>query len=144
MQFHAARHKPCRLLAAKTNYSGSLNLHAIGPHNITPIIKAYRERFPGVQISVTVGDSQSITQRILNYEGDIGLVLNEITDPHIHCLPYREQLLVIFAATGPGLVKLKVRGFTARTFTRLICRTERKTSPFIANFLETARGLITR
>lgn len=205
------------LIAARTHYTGTLNLHAIGPHNITPIIKSYRSHYPGVQISVTVGDSQTITERILNYEGDIGLVLNEITDPQIHCLLYREQNLVIFAAAshplaqgqalgihdladeefvmreqgsgtrkafeeelkahgvciktsvemrsreavreavaqglglgvvadtaylqGPGLVKLQVEGFKAKTVTRLICRAERKSSPLIAKFLQTAQEL---
>lgn len=206
------------LTAAKTHYSGTLNLHAIGPYNITPIIKAYRSAYPGVQVTVTVGDSQSITQRILDYQGDIGLVLNEITDAQIFCVPYREQALVIFASTshplasadhisvtdlmnqefvmreegsgtrkafeealkakgihiktsvemrsreavreavvqglglgvvadraylpGPGLVKLKVQGFSAKTCTRLICRTERKNSPLIARFLLTAQAMI--
>ncbi|PLC53670.1 LysR family transcriptional regulator [Pollutimonas nitritireducens] len=206
------------LTAAKTHYSGTLNLHAIGPYNVTPIIKAYRMRYPGVQVTVTVGDSKSITQRILDYQGDIGLVLNEITDPQIFCMPYREQALVIFSATsheladadelnladltnqefvmreegsgtrkafedflksnrikiktsvemrsreavreaviqglglgvvadraylpGPGLVKLNVRNFDARTYTRLICRAERKNSPLIAQFLRMAQQLI--
>ncbi len=206
------------LTAAKTHYSGTLNLHAIGPYNITPIIKAYRSDYPGVQVTVTVGDSQSITQRILDYQGDIGLVLNEITDPQIFCMPYREQSLVIFASMshelahkrevsftdlmnqefvmreegsgtrkafeealksngiriktsvemrsresvreavaqglglgvvadraylpGPGLVKLKVKNFSAKTCTRLICRTERKNSPLIAQFLRTAQQLV--
>jgi len=206
------------LTAAKTHYSGTLNLHAIGPYNITPIIKAYRHAYPGVQITVTVGDSQSITQRILDYQGDIGLVLSEITDPQIFCLPYREQSLVIFASAShplagaqdisladlvnqefvmreagsgtrkafeelleaediriktsvemrsreavreavaqglglgvvadraylpaPGLVRLNVKGFSAKTCTRLICRAERKTSPLIAQFLRTAQELL--
>lgn len=213
--FSAEQDAQLLLLAAKTHYSGTLNLHAIGPHNITPIIKAYREQYPGVHISVTVGDSQSITKRILNCEGDIGLVLNEITDPQIFCMPYRAQRLVIFASAshplvkrkaihindlngeefvmreqgsgtrkafedtlksksitiktsvemrsreavreaviqglglgvvantayqpGPGLVLLNVEGFDAHTFTRLICRVERRNSPLIANFLQTAQ-----
>ena len=216
--FSAEQDAQSLLLAAKTSYSGSLNLHAIGPHNITPIIKAYRAQYPGVHITVTVGDSQSITKRILNYEGDIGLVLSEITDPHIFCMPYRAQNLIIFAASehplskrdrvhlsdlngqefvmreqgsgtrkafedalaahgikvrmsvemrsreavreaviqglglgvvadtaylpGPDLVKLDVDGFTAQTFTRLICRMERKNSPLLANFLQTARHMV--
>ncbi len=216
--FSAEQDAHSLLLAAKTSYSGALNLHAIGPHNITPIIKAYRAEYPGVKISVTVGDSQSITKRILNYEGDIGLVLNEITDPQIFCMPYREQKLIIFAATshplarrkeieitdladtefvmreqgsgtrkafeaaleakgihiktsvemrsreavreavvqglglgvvadtaylpGPELVKLKVKGFKARTYTRLICRAERRNSPLIASFLQTAQEIV--
>lgn len=205
------------LTAAKTHYSGTLNLHAIGPYNVTPIIKAYRATHPKVQISVSVGDSQSITQRILDYQGDIGLVLNDITDPQIHCVPYCEQSLVVFAATthelarkpevnlsdlvdqefvmreegsgtrkafenflkakavriktsvemrsreaireavvqglglgvvadraylpGPDLVKLNVKGFSATTHTKLICRTERQNSPLIAEFLQTALEL---
>ena len=216
--FSAEEDAHSMLAAARTHYSGTLNLHAIGPYNITPIIKAYRSKYPGVQITVTVGDSQSITQRILDYQGDIGLVLNEITDPQIFCQPYREQELVIFASSshpiaraaklgladlmnqdfvmreegsgtrrafeqalqsrgvriktsvemrsreavreavaqglglgvvadraylpGPELVKLKVEGFSAKTHTRLICRTERKNSPFIAQFLQTAQALM--
>lgn len=216
--FSAADDAHSLLMAAKTHYNGTLHLHAIGPYNITPIIKAYRATHPNVRVSVSVGDSQSITQRILNYQGDIGLVLNDISDPQIHCVPYREQTLVIFAATqhelanrcelgladlvdqefvmreegsgtrksfenfmktakiriktsvemrsreavreavvqglglgvvadqaylpGPDLVKLKVKGFSATTNTRLICRAERQNSPLIAGFLQTARQLL--
>lgn len=42
---------------------------------------------------------------------------------------------------GPGLVKLEVKNFTATTRTRLVCRTERKNSPLIAQFLRTAQEL---
>lgn len=213
--FSAEEDAHSMLAAAKTHYAGTLNLHAIGPYNITPIIKAYRATYPGVNITVTVGDSKSITQRILAYQGDIGLVLSEPSDPQIFCQPYREQALVIFAATshplakkrevtlselrneefvmreegsgtrqvfetalkrkgieirtsvqmrsreaireavaqglglgvvadraylpGPDIVKLQVKDFRAKTFTRLICRVERKNSPLIAQFLQTAR-----
>ena len=105
--FSAADDARSMLVAAKTHYSGTLNLHAIGPYNITPIIKAYRATHPNVQISVTVGDSQSITQRILDYQGDIGLVLNDINDPQIYCMPYRKQTLVIFAAKTHELANKK-------------------------------------
>jgi aminoethylphosphonate catabolism LysR family transcriptional regulator len=210
--FSAEEDAHAMLTAAKTHYTGTLNLHAIGPYNITPIIKAYRATYPGVQITVTVGDSKSITQRILAYQGDIGLVLNEPTDPQIFCQPYREQKLVIFASIshplakkqdiklsdlinqefvmreegsgtrqafeeslkhqgikirtsvqmrsreavreavaqglglgvvadraylpGPDIMQLPVRDFNAKTFTRLICRVERRYSPLIAQFLK--------
>ncbi len=85
------------LTAAKNRYQGHLSLCAIGPYNVTPMIKLFRQRHPRVSVSVSVGDSRKIVQGILDYQGDVGVILNPVDDPDLHCVAYRKQPLVVFA-----------------------------------------------
>ncbi len=91
------------LAAAKNRYHGHLSLCAIGPYNVTPMIKLFRQRHPRVSVSVAVGDSRSIVARILDYQGDVGVILNPVDDPQLHCLAYRRQPLVVFAPASHAL-----------------------------------------
>lgn len=85
------------LLAAKSRYQGRLTVLAVGPYNVVPLVKDYLKRWPKVGIAVSVGDSRRIVERILNYDGDVGLVLHAVDDPRVYCVPYRDQPLVVFA-----------------------------------------------
>jgi aminoethylphosphonate catabolism LysR family transcriptional regulator len=94
------------LLAAKSRYQGRLVVLAVGPYNVVPLVKRYRETWPKVSLAVSVGDSRRIVQRILSYDGDIGLVLHGVQDPRVHCVPYKKQALVIFAHRDHPLASL--------------------------------------
>lgn len=108
-----AEHEALALLhEARSQYKGRLHLCAVGPYNLMPILKRYRERWPGVQISVSVGDSRDIVQRVLAYQGDLAMPLNAVDDARLFCLPYRRQRLVVFAQrahvlAGRGTVRLE-------------------------------------
>lgn len=86
------------LVAVKGQFEGRLQLHAIGPYNLTPLLKRFRAERPGVQVRVGVGDSRQIIARILDHDGDVGLVLQSVDHAELSCLPYRRQPLVVFAA----------------------------------------------
>lgn len=86
------------LVAVKGQFEGRLQLHAIGPYNLTPLLKRFRAERPGVQVRVGVGDSRQITARILDHDGDLGLVLQAVDHADLACLPYRRQALVVFAS----------------------------------------------
>lgn len=85
------------LTAARHRFAGRLRVLAIGPYNVVPIVKGFAAAFPQVRVSVGVGDSRSIVARILDYQGDVGVVLNWGDDPALWHLPYRRQPLVVFA-----------------------------------------------
>lgn len=87
---------------------GHLRLCAVGPYNVTPMIRAFRRAHPGVRISMRVGDSQQILQQIVEYEGDLGVLVHAVDDPRILCIPYRRQPLVFFAAAGHPLARRPV------------------------------------
>lgn len=53
----------CSLL--RNQYVGRLVIHAIGPHNVLPVLKLFMKQFPQVNVAVGVGDSRTITERFL-------------------------------------------------------------------------------
>lgn len=91
------------LSAARSRYAGRLVVHAIGPYNVVPILRAFRVRYPRVSVSVGVGDSRSITARILDYQGDVGVVLDHEAHAELHCVRHRRQPLVVFAPAAHPL-----------------------------------------
>jgi LysR family transcriptional regulator, low CO2-responsive transcriptional regulator len=104
------------LLSARSQYEGHLRICAIGPHNVVPMIRRYRELHPNIQIAVSVGDSRKIVERILDNRDDLGLLLHAVDDARIHCVPYRRQPLVVFAsrthalAARPSLMLADLQG----------------------------------
>jgi aminoethylphosphonate catabolism LysR family transcriptional regulator len=94
------------LLSARSQYEGHLRIGAIGPYNVVPMAMRYRERFPSVRLSVAIGDSREIVARILESRDDLGLLLHAVLDERVHCIPYRRQPLVVFAATTHPLARI--------------------------------------
>lgn len=107
------------LAAAKNQYVGRLVIHAIGPHNVLPVLKLFMKQFPQVNVAVGVGDSRTITEKILDYQGDVGMVLNHVAHPDLFGAAYRTQRLVIFGNTQHPLAQratLKLRDLQGQRF----------------------------
>lgn len=80
-----------------------------------------RERYAlHIKTSVEMRSREAVHEAVIQELG-LGVVANTAYQP------------------GPGLVLLNVEGFDAHTFIRLICRVERRNSPLIAHFLQTAQ-----
>lgn len=93
------------LASVRSHYEGALRLCSIGPYNIVPIIAAFRKKHPRIRLSLSVGDSRNVVAAITQYRQDIGMLLHAVDDPNVHCVPYRRQPLVVFAARGHALAQ---------------------------------------
>ncbi|MBA4742601.1 MAG: LysR family transcriptional regulator [Azoarcus sp.] len=91
------------LLSAQNLYHGHLKLCAVGPYNVTPMIKAFSKRWPRVRISVELGDSREVIESVLDYRCDVGVVVHRVDDPRIHSLAFRRQDLIVFAPANHPL-----------------------------------------
>jgi aminoethylphosphonate catabolism LysR family transcriptional regulator len=98
------------LLQGQSAYRGKLRICAVGPYNVMPMIREFRARHAGVQIAMSMGDSRQIVERILDYQGDVGLLVHAVEDPRILCLPHRRQPLVVFCAREHPLAALPSLG----------------------------------
>lgn len=87
----------------RLSYRGTLRLCAVGPYNVMPIISKFRDNHPNVHIALDLGDSAEITEQIINYRGDVGVLVHAVPDPRIDCTPYRKQSLVVFASKAHPL-----------------------------------------
>lgn len=95
--FSAEENAHALLAAARICYAGRLMVHAIGPYNVVPILKAFEQAHPQVSVAIGVGDSKTITEKIIDYQGDVGVVLDHVEVPELYGMSYRTQRLVVFA-----------------------------------------------
>jgi len=105
--FHAEAEAMVLLQQARAAQRGQLRICAVGPYNVTPMIRAFRALHPDVRIAMSVGDSRQIVERVLDYRGDVGVLVHAVGDPRILCMPYRKQPLVIFASVDHPLARRK-------------------------------------
>jgi LysR family transcriptional regulator, low CO2-responsive transcriptional regulator len=105
--FRAEADAMAMLTSVRSQYSGQLSVCAVGPYNVMPIVRRFRELRPNVRVVVSVGDSRQIVERTLDYQCDIGVPVHGVSDEGLHCIPYRRQRLVVFAASHHPLASRK-------------------------------------
>lgn len=88
---------------------GHLRIAAVGPYNVMQILAAYRSQYPGIFVTLTVGDSSQVVDRILNYHADIGVLVHDVQDERVESIPFRRQRLVMFAHHAHPLVGRTLR-----------------------------------
>ena len=76
------------------------------------MIKAFRAQRPRVNVAVAIGDSRQVVESVLDFRGDIGLLVHAAEDPALHCQPYRRQPLVVFASRTHPLAGAGALGLT--------------------------------
>lgn len=100
-------------------YRGTLRICAVGPYNVMPMVREFRRVHPGVHVTMQMGDSREIVETVLDYRGDVGVLVHAVEDPRIHCMPYRRQPLVIFCHRDDPLAArqtLKLSDMNGRAF----------------------------
>lgn len=72
--FEAERQASDLLSETRALRSGQLRIYADAALHLSAPLAAFRNRFPGVQITVSAGNSDAVTQALKVYEADIGVV----------------------------------------------------------------------
>lgn len=77
--------------------AGHLRVGADGPFHILENLKLFSHRFPGVRISVSIGNSAEVKKRLLEYETDIAVLAQlEEHDPRFFTIAQRPYPIVAF------------------------------------------------
>lgn len=76
--------------------SGQLRLAAVGPFHATEMIAAFRRRWPEIEISVLLGNSDQTLGRLLDLEADVAILAHAVDDARVHTIPYRTHEVVLF------------------------------------------------
>lgn len=83
--------------------SGSLTLMAsqtAGTYWLPPRLHAFAERYPGLTLHLTIGNTQQVTAAVVAGEVDLGVVEGVVDDPHLSRRPRATDHLVV--VVGPG------------------------------------------
>lgn len=76
--------------------SGHLRVGAVGPFHVTEMLAEFNQRFPGMQVSVRVGNSEAVLETLVSYQTDVAVLAHFTDDPRLHFVPYRRHPVVLF------------------------------------------------
>lgn len=78
--------------------TGALTLSADAPFHVLQVLGAYRNRYPGVNVTLKIGNSEDILNQLFDFEADIGVFAQVPDDPRLKTLTLREDPLVAVVA----------------------------------------------
>ena len=84
------------LSAARELRGGHLRAGADGPYFVMGVLAAFIERYPGVRVTVAMGNSQSVLRDLVDYRTDVAVVARVDDDRRFHAVPYISQPVVVF------------------------------------------------
>jgi aminoethylphosphonate catabolism LysR family transcriptional regulator len=76
---------------------GVLRVGAVGPYHVTEMLAAFRRRYPGVELSVAIGNSAEALQDLRQYRTDVAVLAHIDEDPGLLAVPYSRHPVVVFA-----------------------------------------------
>ncbi len=83
--------------------SGLLRVIADSAHHALPVIGKFRERYPGIELSIHAGNSEDVLSHLLNYEAEIG-ILGEVPEgENFEVIRLSSSPLIAFAAADHPL-----------------------------------------
>lgn len=75
---------------------GVLRVGAVGPYHVTAMLAAFRRRYPGVELSVAIGNSAEALQDLREYRTDVAVLAHIDDDPGLLTVPYSRHPVVVF------------------------------------------------
>lgn len=85
--------------------SGHLRVAAVGPSHVTKMLVAFNQRYPGIKVSVSTGNSQDVLDRLLEYRADVGVLAQAFRDKRFTSTPFSEHPVVVFTSSEHRFAK---------------------------------------
>lgn len=77
-------------------HQGELKIGAVGPFHVMEMVAAYRARYPGMQLSIRMGNSQQVLQDLENYSTDVAVLAGLYERPHLLGRAYARHPVIVF------------------------------------------------
>jgi LysR family transcriptional regulator, low CO2-responsive transcriptional regulator len=77
--------------------SGQLRIGSYGPYDAVKVVARFGKRFPAISVSVDFANSQTLTERLIDYDLDVAFIGRIKTRPEFHTLAFRNPSLVVIA-----------------------------------------------
>ncbi|HUZ63764.1 MAG TPA: LysR substrate-binding domain-containing protein [Acetobacteraceae bacterium] len=91
----AAEAEAIDLLKASQDFRmGSLKVGAVGPYHVTEMLAAFKESYPEIEVTVSIGNSQQMRDELLEYRTDVAVLAHTQDDPRFFFLPYSRHPVV--------------------------------------------------
>jgi aminoethylphosphonate catabolism LysR family transcriptional regulator len=85
--------------------SGTLRIVADAAHHLLHILGTFREKYPGVRVSVRAGNTETVTSSLYSYDADIGVLGEVPTSRDFEILKLNSTPVVAFVSLDHPLAK---------------------------------------
>ena len=92
------------LLSADLNIGATLS---IGNYLAIHILSEFKDKFPSAKAKLSVGNTTKVTEKVANFELDVGLIEGEISHPDLNVRPWMHDELVVFCDAKSPYSKYK-------------------------------------
>ncbi|QEX21618.1 transcriptional regulator [Hypericibacter adhaerens] len=127
--------------AAKGLKRGHLRLAADAPFHVIGALSAFAKRYPGIRLSLTIGNSEEILEALVEHRADVAVLANIPENPRVHAVPFRRDRLIAFVEQNhpwAGRESLTLKELAGR---RLVLREIGSTTRRLFETAMAARGL---
>ncbi|RWO87633.1 LysR substrate-binding domain-containing protein [Mesorhizobium sp.] len=87
--------------------SGTLRIVADAAHHLLHILGSFRARYPGVQVSVRAGNTETVISSLYSYDADIGVLGEVSTGRDFEVLKLNSTPIIAFASVDHPLAAKK-------------------------------------
>lgn len=87
--------------------SGTLRVIADSAHHALPILARFRERYPGIEITIRSGNSNDVVASLYSYEAELGILGLVPDNPDFEVIRLSSAPLIAFVAAGHPLARRK-------------------------------------
>ena len=108
--------------------SGHLRVAAVGPYHVTRMLAVFNQRYPGIRVSVTTGNSEDVTGRLLDYRADVGVLAQIVQDDRFVSVPFSRHPVGIFTSMQHRFARRRSVRLAELEGERLILREEGSTT----------------
>lgn len=129
------------LLGAVRDFAaGHLQIGAVGPYHVTEMLAVFSERLPQIRVTVSIGNSQEMLARLLDFRSDVAILAQIEADARFHSIRYSRHPVVIMAHrdhqwarrssiriaefAGQRMILRETGSTTRRAFERALAATE--------------------
>lgn len=108
--------------------SGELRLASVGPKHVTRMLVEFKRRYPGIKLAVTIGNTQEVVERVLDYRADVGVLARHLDDERFHSLPFGRYPILIFVPAGHRFARRRTVRIADLAGERLVLREKGSTT----------------
>lgn len=110
------------LSESRATRSGHLRIVADSAQHVLKVLAAFREKYPGVAISFSAGNTETVIDRLSTYEADIGVLGDRPNPQDFDILTLNATPITAFVATGHPLATRSHLTFQDLTALPLVMR----------------------
>ena len=112
-----------QLLAATRGLRGGhLRVAADAPQHVMAALSAFQRRYPGVRLSLSIGNSDEVLHQLLDHRSDLAIIADLEEDPRLFMRPLRRDHLIAFVERSHAWARRDAIGLEELLAQRLILR----------------------